>query len=113
MHVELDETHRQAMGVGILLAVLFVPIGFELGCPRLKGQVACEVREDVPERRRGGSPGGETGSGCTRPSTNQAFCQTPVKSGLPSAVLGVGACRFTRPSGVRGTFRSGCAGHCA
>ena len=29
-------------------------------------------------------------------------CQTPDKSGLPSAVFGIGAVRFTLPSFVRG-----------
>src|SRR5262245_44747659 len=41
------------------------------------------------------------------------FCQRPDRSGLPSAVLGVGAVRFGLPSAVRGTPGVGNDGHCA
>src|SRR5206468_5637295 len=40
-------------------------------------------------------------------------CQTPERSGLPSAVLGAGALRFGRPSGNLGTAGVGYDGHCA
>src|SRR4249920_2560939 len=39
--------------------------------------------------------------------------QTPERSGLPSAVLGVGASRLTLPSAVLGTFETIWRGHCA
>src|ERR1051326_7239639 len=35
----------------------------------------------------------------------------PVRSGLPSGVLGAGAARFGLPSGVRGVFGSGTFTH--
>ena len=42
-----------------------------------------------------------------------ARCQTPEKSGLPSAVRGVGASMRTVPFASRGTLGSGCFGHWA
>src|SRR5207247_7110648 len=41
------------------------------------------------------------------------FLQIPVRSGLPSAVLGAGAVRFGFPLGRRGVFGSGTFTHCA
>src|SRR5262249_59626980 len=41
------------------------------------------------------------------------FCHRPERSGLPSAVLGVGPLRFGLPSAVLGTPGVGYAGHCA
>ena len=49
----------------------------------------------------------------TVPPTVRLFCQTPVKSGLPSAVLGAGAVMFSFPSGVLGTPAVGYEGHWA
>src|SRR6185295_18867773 len=79
----------------------------------LNGRPSLNPAPTLPNVEAGGSPGGETGGGATFPPWNHALSQSPVKSGLPSAVRGAGASRFGLPSGVRGTPRVGYDGHCA
>src|SRR5882672_10347673 len=57
----------------------------------------------------GGLPGGALPGFSLRRETSQM----PERSGLPSEVRGVGALRFTLPSGPLGTVGCGYLGHCA
>ena len=62
---------------------------FEMVSTSMPG--TCTTSTSLPNRRFiSASP-----VGCT--------CHTPDRSGLPSAVFGIGAVRFTLPSLVRGT----------
>src|SRR5688572_30397637 len=61
----------------------------------------------------GGGASGSAGGAAPRPGNAFSPCQSPEKSGLPSAVRGVGAFRLTSPVAVRGTVGSGWFGHCA
>src|SRR5437667_2310347 len=62
----------------------------------------------------GGVPGGAgTGVPVVPPPSPRNRIQIPDRSGLPSAVLGVGASRTGLPSAVRGTPGVGYFAHCA
>src|SRR5436190_17624876 len=62
----------------------------------------------------GGVPGGAgTGAPVAPPPSPRNLIQIPDRSGLPSAVLGVGASRIGAPLAVRGTPGVGYFGHCA
>src|SRR2546425_423582 len=62
----------------------------------------------------GGVPGGAgIGVPVVPPPWPRNLIQIPDKSGLPSAVLGVGASRIGSPLAVRGTPGVGYLGHCA
>src|SRR5262245_51067813 len=62
---------------------------------------------------RGISSGLRSAARLSKCLTGLEGIQKPERSGLPSAVLRVGALRSTFPSGVRGMFFHGYGSHCA
>ena len=120
MQVELHQSHGQAVRIGIVLVVLSSSLGEQFRGPRLPRPTILEVCADVEERRQ------RRTIRCRRRWRRRSSLfpahrpgrdrvprsHVPVKYGLPSAVRGVGAFRFTLPSCVFGSPKE-YEGHCA